>query len=253
MTIENLAVISNREISENTFLLKLHSEKIFVSAKPGQFCNIKVFEGTSPLLRRPFSISDINDNEISFMYKVVGSGTEILSKKQEGDVIDVLGPLGKGFNIEDDFEHAIIIGGGIGIAPFPFLIKKLPDNKTHSVLFGVRNKTEVHNYGLSNISYSSDDGSYGIKGNVIDLLKIELKKHKEKNVKLFACGPTPMIKALQSFTKENNLICEVSLESAMACGIGICQACVVEVDKEQPYKLICKHGPVFNINNIILD
>jgi len=251
--VENLVVKSNNTIAENTYLIKLHSEKIFISAKPGQFCNIKVFEGSSPLLRRPFSISDINENEISFMYKVVGSGTEILSKKQEGDLVNVLGPLGKGFNIEDNFEHAIIIGGGIGIAPFPYLIRKLQNDKTHSVLFGVRNKNEIHDYGLSNISYSSDDGSFGLKGNVIDLLKIELKKNKEKKVKLFACGPTPMIKALQGFTKENNLFCEVSLESAMACGIGICQACVVEVDKNKPYKLICKHGPVFNINEIILD
>ncbi len=251
MIIENFVVKSNREIAENTFIIKFQSEKIANVAKPGQFCNVKVFEGTSPLLRRPFSISDINQNEISFMYKVVGSGTEILSKKQEGDIVNVLGPLGKGFNLDDDFEHAIIIGGGIGIAPFPFVIKNLK-NKTHTVLFGVRNINESHNYGLTNIQYSSDDGTIGLHGNVIDLLKIELQKNNDRNVKLFACGPTPMIKALQAFTKENNLFCEVSLESAMACGIGICQACVVEVDKNKPYKLICKHGPVFNINEIIL-
>lgn len=252
MIIENLVVKSNRQIAESTYLLKFYSEKIFAEAKPGQFCNVKVFEGTSPLLRRPFSVCNIGENEISFMYKVVGSGTEILSKKQEGDIVDVLGPLGKGFNIKDNFEHAILIAGGIGIAPFPFVIKKLPEDKSYSVLFGVRNKNEIHNYGLSNVLYSSDDGSIGLKGTVIDLLKIELKKYENKKIKLFACGPTPMTKALQTFTKEHNLLCEVSLESAMACGIGVCQACVVEVDKDKPYKLICKHGPVFNINEIIL-
>ncbi|MCP5062480.1 MAG: dihydroorotate dehydrogenase electron transfer subunit [Ignavibacteriae bacterium] len=252
MIIEDLEVHSNLEIAKNTFLVKTYSSKLSSIVQPGQFCNLKVTKTQTPLLRRPFSVSDVEGDYISFMYKVVGVGTEILSKKKRGDIINALAPLGNSFNIDDNFEHAILIGGGIGIAPFPYLIKNLKGKKDFSVLFGVRSEGETHQFGLENISYSSDDGTIGIKGNVIDLLINELQKINNKKVKIFACGPTPMLKGLQIYCAENNLDGEVSLESQMACGFGICQGCPVETKEQEAYKLICKDGPVFNIKDVVL-
>ncbi len=251
MLIKDVFVQSNQKIAENTFLLKVNAEEYIPYVKPGQFFNIKVNNNSYPLLRRPFSISDVEGDSILFMYKVVGEGTRILANKVVGDQINILGPLGNQFSINESSNHVILIGGGIGIAPFPYLIKQLPNSVKYSVLFGVRTEKEVHSYGLKNILYSSDDGTVGIKGNTIELLDIHLKQIAEKDVKIFACGPNPMLKALQEYTNNKNIECEVSMESAMACGFGICQGCPIE-NKDNNYKLICKDGPVFNIRDIMI-
>jgi len=251
LNIENVVVQSNLKIANNIFVIKIYSPKLASIVKPGQFCNLKITQTQTPLLRRPFSVSNVEEELVSFMYKVVGTGTEILSKKKKNDIINILAPLGNSFFIEDNFEHAILIGGGIGIAPFPYLIQRINGKKDFSVLFGVRNKSEAHNYGLENVLISSDDGSVGIKGNVIDLLKNKLGEINIDKIKIFACGPNPMLKALQTFCLENNLDGEVSLESQMACGFGICQGCPVEVKGQEHYSLICKDGPVFNIKDVV--
>ncbi len=251
MTIQDFVVHSNLQISENTFLMGLELQNFSEKLLPGQFFNIQVSNNSLPLLRRPFSICDISENKIFFMYKVVGEGTLIISKKVKGDKLNFLGPLGNSFNIDSDFDRAIIIGGGIGIAPFPFLIRKLKDKKV-DVLFGVRSKSEIHNYGLKNTKYSSDDGSIGIKGNVIDLLDNVLKNETGDKNKIFACGPNAMFRALRKYLENKNIVCEVSMESAMACGFGICQGCPIEHKNSEAYKLICKDGPIFNIKDITI-
>ncbi|MCB9209731.1 MAG: dihydroorotate dehydrogenase electron transfer subunit [Ignavibacteriales bacterium] len=249
MFIQDLPVISNIKIAENTFLIEVE-RAIDCDLKPGQFFNIQVVEGTYPLLRRPFSISDATENSIFFMYKVVGEGTKILSQKKSGDKLNVLGPLGNSFSHSYENKHFVLIGGGIGIAPFPFLIKNFDKNQDFSVLFGVRNKNEIHNYGIDQISYASDDGSVGFNGNAIKLLEEHIKKYKTSNIKIFACGPNPMLRALKNFAAQKNIECEVSMESAMACGFGICQGCPIQFNENETYKLICKDGPVFNISDI---
>lgn len=251
MFIKDVIVKSNQKIAENTFLLEVLDEEFIPYLKPGQFFNIQVSQNAYPLLRRPFSICNIENDSLFFMYKVVGEGTDLLSRKINGEKINVLGPLGNSFNFKGEIDHAIIIGGGIGIAPFPFLLKKISNNIDYSVLFGVRSKSEIHSYGMENIFYSSDDGSVGLKGNVIDLLDYKLEEIKNKNIKIYACGPNPMLKALQNYTINKNLECEVSMESAMACGFGICQGCPIETVNSTSYKLICKDGPVFKINDIV--
>lgn len=249
MFIEDFKIISNVEIAENTFVMGVESDQTFGYLKPGQFFNIQVTDNYFPLLRRPFSIADVNDNKILFMYKLVGDGTAILSKKKNGEKINLLGPLGNSFDYSGDFENFILLGGGIGIAPFPFLIKNIA-NRNYKVLFGIRSKNEAHNYGLKNVLYSSEDGSVGIKGNVIDLLDDELKKNNSGKTKIFACGPNAMFRALRNYLKDKDIACEVSMESAMACGFGICQGCPIEHKNSESYKLICKDGPIFNINDI---
>lgn len=250
MSIQDVIVLSNKIISEGTFLLEVDSANKFGILKPGQFFNIQVSETLFPLLRRPFSISDIEGDSIFFMYKVVGEGTKIMSELKTGDKINLLGPLGNSFVIDKKVDHHIIIGGGIGIAPFPFLIKQFSNDQKFSVLFGVRNKNEAHDYGLKNIIYSSDDGSIGFNGNAVQLLESYIDEIKSERIKIFACGPNRMFKSLQEFVVEKNIECDVSMESAMACGFGICQGCPIEYKDEDSYKLICKDGPIFNIKNI---
>jgi len=248
--IQDVEVLSNIEIAYDTYLLEVSLPNSVNKLFPGQFFNIQVSDSVFPLLRRPFSISDVTDNSIMFMYKVVGEGTLIMSNKNKGELLNLLGPLGNKFNLENTYEHSILIGGGIGIAPFPFLIKSFEDSRDYSVLFGVRSKKETHNYGLNNVFFSSDDGSIGMRGNVIDLLEKKLKELGEKKIKLFAIGPNPMLRALQKVVASKNLDCEVSMESVMACGFGICQGCPIEYNNKDRYRLVCKDGPVFNIRDI---
>jgi dihydroorotate dehydrogenase electron transfer subunit len=250
--IEDSIVISNEVIAENTFVIKVQADNLADGLKPGQFFNILVNDSSFPLLRRPFSICDVHEDAILFMYKVVGEGTSILSGKKPGDKLNILGPLGNSFKIAPDAEHLLIIGGGIGIAPFPFLLSRIPDKISFSVLFGVRNINEVHSFGLKNVEYSSDDGSVGYHGNIIQLLRERLQQIENKKIQIAACGPNPMLRNLQSFVMDKDIDCIVSMESAMACGFGICQGCPIEYNEEETYKLICKDGPVFDIKNIVI-
>lgn len=250
MFIQDVVVSSNKIIADNTYLIEVEAENIIPNLKPGQFFNIQVTNSSFPLLRRPFSISDITQKSILFMYKVVGEGTALLADKKPGQKINILGPLGNNFELNKDTEHLIILGGGIGIAPFPFLIRSIPENISHTVLFGVRNSKEVHEYGLTNIKYSSDDGTVGLHGNVVQLLKNHIAEIDFSNIQIAACGPNAMFRSLKEFVSDKNIDCAVSMESAMACGFGICQGCPIEYKNEDSYKLICKDGPVFNIKDI---
>lgn len=252
MLIQDAHLVSNRQISEGTFLIELEPIEEYPEIFPGQFFNIQVSEGYYPLLRRPFSISNVADGNLFFMFKVVGEGTKILSNKSKGDKINLLGPLGNSFDLSSSNDRLFILAGGIGIAPFPYVLSRLNADTKYTVLFGVRNKSEVHNYGLSNVFYSSDDGSIGFHGNVIDLLGEQIKELKNEEIKVYACGPNAMLRALKNFTDQKNIDCDVSMESAMACGFGICQGCPIEYKNEESYKLICKDGPIFNIKDITI-
>lgn len=249
---KNGIVESVEEIQTDIFILKVKSLNIAEEAKPGQFCNIKVNDSISPLLRRPFSICDIENDVISFQFNIVGEGTKILSQKKKGEVLNIIGPLGVGFDISGDYENVIIVAGGIGAAPFPFLIKNISDKKNIISFVGGRSKKDIVEYKLKNIIASTDDGSEGFHGNVVQLLDSEIKKYKSDNTKIFACGPNPMLRALSKFTIEKGFDCEISTESVMACGFGICQGCNVEGVHSDRFLLVCKDGPVFKAEDVIL-
>ncbi len=240
------------KINDSTHLIKVYSPSIAASAKPGQFCNIKVSDNNFPLLRRPFSICDVNGDEIHFLFDIHGEGTRLLCNKKNGDTLDILGPLGSGFKIEGDYDTAVIVAGGLGSAPFPFLIKKLPANKKIVSFVGGRSKDLVLTYGLKNVFTATDDGSDGFNGTVVELLKMELENFSKNKIRIFSCGPNPMLKALQLFSIQNNYDCQLSLESAMACGFGICQGCPVESADGESYLLVCKDGPIFNADQVKL-
>lgn len=220
--------------------------------KPSQFCNIKVSENDFPLLRRPFSVCNVEGDSIYFMFDVHGEGTRLLSIKKPGDTLEVLGPLGNGFNFQKNFNKAVIVAGGLGVAPFPYLTKML-DSKVEILSFvGGRNSEYVVKYGLKAVQVATDDGSEGFNGTVIQLLENEKEKYIHDKSIIFGCGPTPMLKALQKFAIDNNIECQISTECAMACGFGICQGCPVHSSGEDKYLLVCKDGPVFEAKEIDL-
>ncbi len=253
MLIVNSAIVDPKQVHENIYIQKIHSPEIARIIKPGQFLNIRVSETTFPLLRRPFSICDVEDENIFLMFNIFGEGTKILAHKQAGDLVDILGPLGNGFNFNGKYETAIIVAGGLGAAPFPFLTRKIKDHKKILTFVGGRTKNDVITYGLENCIISSDDGSVGFKGNVVQSLGNNLDKFDIPTSKVFACGPNAMLRALKDFCLTNNLECEVSTECAMACGFGICQGCPIEsTEQSETYLLVCKDGPVFNIKDVVI-
>ena len=138
MFVINSPVIETKEIQKNIFLQKIHSPEIASQIKPGQFLNIRVSESIAPLLRRPFSICDLEGEFIYIMFNIYGEGTRILAHKQKGDLVDILGPLGKGFNIDDDYDTAVIVAGGLGAAPFPFLTRMINNKKKIASFFHIK-------------------------------------------------------------------------------------------------------------------
>ncbi len=253
MFIINAPVEKTIELDNHIYLLKMYCPEIAASINPGEFLNIRVSKTMYPLLRRPFSVCDVEDDFIYIMFNVFGEGTKILSRKQKGDLIDILGPLGHGFNLEGDYESAVIVGGGLGAAPFPFVTRRISSQKNILTFIGGRTHKDVITYGMKNVLISTDDGSIGTKGTVVDLLNKNLNSIKSDKVKMFACGPTAMLKSIKSFCNKNEIECEMSTECAMACGFGICQGCPVESTKHpEKYALVCKDGPVFNAKDIVL-
>lgn len=247
-TIQKIIALDN-----NIFLLQAYCPEIASNIQPGQFLNVKVSETTFPLLRRPFSVCDVEGDSIFLMFNILGEGTKLLQKKHIGDTLNLIGPLGNGFNLDGDYDTAVIAAGGLGSAPFPFFIRKLGDKKNLQCFVGGRTKHDVIQYGMKNVKVSTDDGSIGFKGNVVELLQKELVKSVYKKVKIFGCGPTAMLRSLKEFAIKNNIECEVSTECAMACGFGICMGCPTESTKQSDkYLLVCKDGPVFNVQEVVI-
>lgn len=251
--IKELCLVEKVEqCAHNTFVLTFRSPAISKLILPGQFLNIKSDDGTEPLLRRPFSAYRIVGDSIEVIFNIVGKGTSALRKKQSGDEIDVLGPLGVPFTVGDEFNTSVLIGGGLGVAPLPILTQALRKRGTSiTTILGARSANQLVEHHLDNLMIATDDGSKGRKGTVVDLLKDIYPTLKNANVKLFACGPTKMLRALAEFAFDKNIACEVSLEGPMACGFGICQGCPVELnDTDKKYALMCKDGPTFDIRKV---
>lgn len=253
MYIINAPVEETIEIDQSIYLLKVNAPQISSIIKPGQFLNIRVSERVSPLLRRPFSVCDVDGEHLYLMFNIMGEGTHILAHKTKGSEIDILGPLGNGFNIDGNYKTAVIVAGGLGAAPFPYFTRALNGKKDVISFIGGRTRDDVITYNLINVNEATDDGSRGFKGNVVQLLQENIELLKSKNLKIFACGPTVMLRALKDFCIKNDFDCEVSTECAMACGFGICQGCPIESTNDQDkYLLVCKDGPVFNIKDIVI-
>ena len=245
-------VVSQEQLSEGIFDMWIETCNIAEKAVPGQFISVYTRDA-SRLLPRPISICEVDGNRLRIVYRVVGGGTTEFSGYKSGESIHILGPIGNGFPIKEGGK-AILIGGGIGIPPMLELAKRISDDKT--IVLGYRSRDtfldrDIKVYG--NIVIATDDGSLGTKGTVIDAIK---ENNVEGNV-IYACGPTPMLRAVKAYAMENNIEAWLSLEEKMACGVGACLACVcksTEVDDHSMVhnKRICKDGPVFNATEVDL-
>jgi dihydroorotate dehydrogenase electron transfer subunit len=253
MTLEMCPVTDVREAGQSIFVLSFTSPAISRSLRPGQFLNIKVAEGTDPLLRRPFSAYRVDGATVAIIFNVIGRGTSALHRKRPGDVLDVLGPLGTPFGIDAaDFETGVLIAGGLGVAPLPLATAALVRAGKSVVTFlGGRSAGQIVANSLVNLQVATDDGSMGLHGTVVELAEKILTAQPVPRPKIFACGPTPMLRAVAVFARKAGIPCEVSLEGPMGCGIGICQGCPVELDgEEKKYVLMCREGPTFDIRSI---
>jgi len=259
---ENCEVLENKQIAPNYFKILFKSKNIHKKAKPGQFVHILIRDTKSkhnPFLRRPFSINDITEYGFSIIYRVVGLGTKILSKiystnKRRKVKLDILGPLGNGYEIVKD-KTAVLIAGGCGAAPLLFLEKELKKKKIPSHFFlGATTKDllicrEDFTKTGTKLYISTDDGSCGEKCSVSALYSSYLNSFNPKKTIIYACGPKAMLKAVSEIAAKNKIPCQVSLEEYMACGIGACLGCVVSTKKGN--KRVCKDGPVFDSRQII--
>ena len=235
-------------IHKKYFLIKFFSPKIAKKSSPGQFIHIYINNSTS--LRRPFSICSVEKSCIYILFKIVGKGTYLLSSKSALEYIDVLGPLGRGFDYKRDYANLepIFLGGGVGVAPLIFLSQKI---KKGIFIAGSRTKKDVFIKKVFNpagikIFITTEDGSKGFKGKATDFLKTYLENNKYKKFIIFACGPWGMYEELSRISRIYPQIeIQVSLERFMGCGIGACCAC--SIDTYEGVKKVCKDGPVFNL------
>jgi len=252
---QRAAVVRNEEVARDTFLMELESPSIASAAKPGQFVMLRVSERPDPLLRRPFSICNTRDGTILFLlYRVVGKGTRIMAGTKAGSLLSVLGPLGRGFEPPGAGEACLFVAGGMGIAPLALLARSLEERHI-SFMAGYGTAAEIippEQMGMQGIEIelATDDGSAGYHGLVTGLLEEGLAEKGRKFV--YSCGPLPMLRKVADLCLEKGVACQVSLESAMACGLGACQGCAVKAAPREgrAYLHVCGDGPVFNASAI---
>lgn len=284
------AITSNVEVMPGVYLMWLDAPDIASSAQPGQFITV-CCEGL--VLRRPFSVhqvsslsspstgEDLGEGEIALLFQVVGEGTFWLSQQQAGNKIDVLGPLGKGFNIVPGLKNLLLVGGGIGIAPLIFLAQYASPQYQVALIHGASTAAQIYPFLSLPLTINSspskgeekgegekqsnllslpsgvqfipvtEDGTLGSKGMVTDILPDFLDWADQ----VFACGPVDMYKAMAEMSlraKRSNLKlskCQVSLEVRMGCGIGACHSCTINT--KHGLKQVCRDGPVFEMNDIL--
>lgn len=248
---ETMKIISTKQIAKETFEVVLKNEYIATNATPGQFLHIAV---TGHTLRRPLSIAAVDTvtNSVTILFKVIGSGTETLAAYQVGGTLDVLGPSGNGFPIQqmNKSTPVLLIGGGIGVPPIFYLGTKLTELGFNvQSIIGFQSKEfvfyEREFKALGDTFVVTNDGSYGHQGFVTDVIEKAFSFER-----YFACGPLPM---LQAVTKElNDKDGYLSFEERMGCGVGACFACVIPTEDEAGYKKICQDGPVFQASEVII-
>lgn len=257
----NARVISNEEVLHCEgavyFLMQLEAAAIAAAGRPGQFLMLKC--GKNSLLRRPLSIHSASaDGRVQLLYQVgvaaeggaEGKGTVWLSKLRKGDGVDVIGPLGNGFNIAAGSRSLLLAAGGIGIAPLGFLAERaLSAGLEVVLLMGARSAAGMLPQNMlpsgTNCVFTTDDGSKGRKGLVTDILP----QYLERADQVFACGPQPMLERMAAMPAAGSRPVQVSLEVRMGCGTGACYGCSIRTLRGM--KRVCREGPVFDIKDII--
>jgi dihydroorotate dehydrogenase electron transfer subunit len=247
-------------VGSDTYLLAVSDSDLANLTAPGQFFMLRGWGDLHPLLSRPFSICDVKGSELLFLVRIFGSGSKCLASRSPGDSISLMGPLGKEFEVSSSCSSYILVAGGIGLAPFPLLAKLLrseqPDceitliygEKTASMIVDPRKLIELEFESI----ITTDDGSMGVEGTVVESLAEKLETGIDS--KIFACGPRPMLRAIQNhpICRDRDLL--FFMEELMACGFGTCMGCVVELTdgEETSYARVCREGPVFDGKMVIL-
>jgi dihydroorotate dehydrogenase electron transfer subunit len=247
-------IISQKEIAEDIFELKVEAQLVHEIHLPGQFVHIRV--GNSPLLRRPISISsyDKRNDDFTMIYRKEGQGTTLLADMKAGMVLDILGPLGNGFPVEEvhEGETALLVGGGIGVPPLYELSSQLKAKGVTVVhILGFQTESAVFyeaEFMKNGETYvTTADGTYGRSGFVTDVMR-------QLNFdSIYSCGPTPMLRAIEQGYKDKKVF--LSLEERMGCGIGACFACVCKRAEDPTgisYKKVCSDGPVFRAGEVVI-
>lgn len=248
-------LVSQKQIAESIYEAIVYHESIDESFKPGQFVHVKAGGGSDPLLRRPISICHVEPKKhlLTMIYRAEGKGTNLLKNEVHGAVIDILGPLGNGFPVDEltEGQTAVLVGGGIGVPPLYYLSESLKERGVHvHHVNGFQSKESVFyeeefkEFGP--LTITTVDGSYGESGFVTNQLDIPFDY-------LFACGPSPMLRALESYRSNGKVY--LSLEQRMGCGIGACLACVCHVQGDTTalkYRKVCSDGPVFEAGEVVL-
>lgn len=255
---QHMKVMNHIQLAEDIYELTLAGDLVQEMGQPGQFVHVKVSDGIDPLLRRPISIANVDQEkqECKLIYRKEGLGTRVLSTKMADQTVDVLGPLGNGFPVEEvkQGETALLVGGGIGVPPLYELSKQLVAKGVKVVhVLGFQTKSAVfyeEEYNRLGETYiATVDGSFGTKGFVTDVIT----KYTLTFDTLYTCGPTPMLKALEKSYPNQNVF--ISLEERMGCGIGACFACVCHLQSDPEgtsYKKVCSDGPVFKVGEVVL-
>jgi len=257
MNVQRVKIRANTRQAQHCYKLVLEAPAVAKAAKPGHFLMVKVSDGMEPLLRRPLSIHRVGAaaGTVELLYEVVGPGTGILSQKKAGDHLSVIGPLGNtfSFNAKTPDAHAVLVAGGMGVAPLMFLAQRLKAD-TVTVLIGARTSAHVlcasdfRKLGCD-VRIATDDGSSGFHGRVTGLLDTILARKAQAVPALYGCGPKPMLKAMSGLCGSYGAAAQISLESHMACGIGACLGCVIQT--RQGFQRVCKEGPVFQADEVV--
>ena len=255
----NLRVKKQIKIAEDQFVLTLNSPSITKVAQAGQFITIKLNKNYDPLLPRPFSIHSVDRETGDFLiyYQVLGKTSKLMAELEPGDEITVLGPLGRGFNLELENSRALLIGGGLGQAPLRFLAEELQKkNNQIYMAIGARDQEGLKNIlcfeeSCQEINLATQDGSLGKEGLVTELLPQIIRDFNPKII--YTCGPLPMMAKVKELAAQEKIPCQVSLETTMACGIGVCLGCTCESTNSEIYPKVCTHGPVFWAQEVKLD
>ena len=252
----NEQIADLQRLCEDVYKMTIRSEYVAQNALPGQFVNVKC-GGIEVLLRRPISICDVDkvNNTFDIVFQVKGNGTEKLSCKCIGEV-DILGPLGKPFSIDNKNKNIVVVGGGIGTFPLLYLLKS-SNAQQKTALLGFRTKAAVvledqFRAAAHHVEIATDDGSYGKQAFVTELLEQRILEQKPDIV--YTCGPSIMMQKVAAIAEKNGIPCQVSMEQRMGCGIGACLVCACKTKKSEEdwgFSHVCKDGPVFWSTEVI--
>jgi dihydroorotate dehydrogenase electron transfer subunit len=258
-------VLRHDALNRDHFLLTLECPPIAREARAGQFVMLQTRAGFDPLLRRPMSICRVlpgRRGRIQILYKIVGEGTRYLSQQPVGALVPTLGPLGNGFRLPGGGTRPILVSGGVGIAIFPFLVESLraARRETPLLVYGARSRgdlvaLEFFRKKRVPVRLATEDGSAGTKGFVTRILEPILADAGGASLEIFACGPTPMLKAVGALALGAGIPCQLALESQMPCGIGVCLGCVTRCPADQRgpvFRRVCTEGPVFRADEVVL-